>query len=86
MCKIKIIKTMFNFFRKKNKKEAPAPVDLNKESQNMLNCMNNLGLKIDQVEKQLKAQHQIYRTVCNPIIKEEEKYMNNIEIIYQVLK
>ena len=52
----------------------------------MLNCMNNLGLKIDQVEKQLKAQHQIYRTVCNPIIKEEEKYMNNIEIIYQVLK
>ena len=52
----------------------------------MLNCMNDLSLKIDQVEKQLKAQHQIYRTVCNPIIKEEEKYMNNIEIIYQVLK
>ena len=85
MCKIKIIK-MFNFFRKKNKKEAPAPVDLNKESQNKSNRMNDLGLKIDQVEKQLKAQHQIYRTVCNPIIKEEEKYMNNIEIIYQVLK
>ena len=85
MCKIKIIK-MFNFFRKNNKKEAPAPVDLNKESQNKSNRMNDLGLKIDQVQKQLKAQHQIYRTVCNPIIKEEEKYMNNIEIIYQVLK
>ena len=54
MCKIKIIK-MFNFFRKKNKKEAPAPVDLNKESQNMPNRMNDLALKIDQVEKQLKA-------------------------------
>ena len=85
MCKIKIIK-MFNFFRKKNKKEAPAPVDLNKESQNMLNCMNDLGLKIDQEEKQLKAKHQIYRTASNPIIKEEEKCMNNIVIIYQVLK
>ena len=85
MCKIKIIK-MFNFFRKNNKKEAPAPVDLNKESKNMLNCMNDLGLKIDQVEKQLKAKYQIYRTACNPIIKEEEKCMNNIVIIYQVLK
>ena len=79
MCKIKIIK-MFNFFRKNNKKEAP--VDLNKESQNMLNCMNDLGLKIDQVEKQLKAQNQVYRTACNPIIKEEEKCMSNIVIIY----
>ena len=85
MSKIKIIK-MFNFFRKKNKKEAPAPVDLNKESKNMLNCMNDLGLKIDQVEKQLKAKYQIYRTACNPIIKEEEKCMSNIVIIYQVLK
>ena len=52
----------------------------------MLNCMNDLGLKIDQVEKQLKAKYQIYRTACNPIIKEEEKCMNNIVIIYQVLK
>ena len=85
MCKIKIIK-MFNFFRTNNKKEARAPVDLNKESQNKSNRMNDLGLKIDQVKKQLKAKHQIYRTTCNPIIKEEEKCMRNIVIIYQVLK
>ena len=34
--------------------------------------MNDIVLKIDQVDKQVKAQHQIYKTVLNPIIKEEE--------------
>ena len=56
---------MFNFFRKKNKKEAPAPIDLNKESQNMSNRMNDLALKIDQVEKQLKAVIQLLKKKKN---------------------
>ncbi len=47
---------MFNFFRKKNKKEAP--IDLNVESQKS-NSMNNIVLKIDQVDKQVKAQLQV---------------------------
>ena len=67
---IKIIKKMFNLFGKKNKKKAP--IDLNVESQNMSNSMNDIVLKIDQVDKQVKAQHQIYKTALNPIIKEEE--------------
>ena len=56
---------MFNFFRKKNKKEAPALVNLNKESQNMSNRMNDLALKIDQVEKQLKAVIQLLKKKKN---------------------
>lgn len=67
---IKIIKKMFNLFGKKNKKKAP--IDLNVESQNMSNSMNDIVLKIDQVDKQVKAQLQIYKTALNPIIKEEE--------------
>ena len=50
---IKKNKKMFNLFGKKNKKKAP--IDLNVESQNMSNSMNDIVLKIDQVEKQLKA-------------------------------
>ena len=61
---------MFNLFGKKNKKKAP--IDLNVESQNMSNSMNDIVLKIDQVDKQVKAQLQIYKTALNPIIKEEE--------------
>lgn len=34
--------------------------------------MNDIVLKIDQVDKQVKAQLQIYKTALNPIIKEEE--------------
>ena len=37
--------------------------------------MNDIVLKIDQVDKQVKAQLQIYKTA-----------LNNIVIIYQVLK
>ena len=66
---------MFNFFGKKQKKEAPRPVpiDLNVESQNMSNRMNDLALKIDQVDKQLKAQLQVYRTARNPTAKAQAK-------------
>ena len=66
---------MFNFFGQKPKKEAPRPVpiDLNVESQNMSNRMNDLALKIDQVDKQLKAQLQVYRTARNPTAKAQAK-------------
>ena len=45
---------MFNFFGKKNQKE-----EFKYREKNMSNRMNDLGLKIDQVEKQLKAQLQV---------------------------
>jgi hypothetical protein len=47
---------MFDFFGKKKQKQAPRPVpiDLNVQSQNMSNRMNDIALKIDQVENNLK--------------------------------
>jgi len=48
-------------------------IDLNVESQNMSNRMNDLALKIDQVDKQLKAQLQVYRTARNPTAKAQAK-------------
>ena len=66
---------MFNFFGNKKKKEAPKgpPIDLNVESQNMTNRMGDLQLKIEQTDKQLKAQLQVYRTARNPTAKAQAK-------------
>ena len=66
---------MFNFFGNKKKKEAPKgpPIDLNVESQNMTNRMGDIQLKIEQTDKQLKAQLQVYRTARNPTAKAQAK-------------
>ena len=41
----------------------------------MSNRMNDLALKIDQVDKQLKAQLQVYRLSLNPTTKAQAKAM-----------
>ena len=64
---------MFNFFKKKEEKPKPKPVDLNITSMNLSNKLNETSLKINAVDKELKSQLQIYRTARNPTQKAQAK-------------
>lgn len=64
---------MFNFFKKKEEKPKPKPVDLNITSMNISNKLNETSLKISAVDKELKSQLQIYRTARNPTQKAQAK-------------
>ena len=64
---------MFNFFKKKEEKPKPKPVDLNITSMNLSNKINETSLKINALDKELKSQLQIYRTARNPTQKAQAK-------------
>ena len=64
---------MFNFFKKKEEKPKPIPVDLNITSMNLSNKLNETSLKVNAIDKELKAQLQIYRTTRNPTQKAQAK-------------
>ena len=64
---------MFNFFKKKEEKPKPKPVDLNITSMNLSNKLNETSLKINALDKELKSQLQIYRTARNPTQKAQAK-------------
>ena len=57
---------MFNFFKKKEEKPKPVPVDLNMTSMNLSNKLNETSLKVNAIDKELKTQLQVYRTARNP--------------------
>ena len=68
---------MFEFFGKKSNKAPPKPqfqpVDLNATSQGISNRKNDTGLKLDQVEKELKAALLNYRQARTPQQKAQAK-------------
>ena len=64
---------MFNFFKKKEEKPKPIPVDLNITSMNLSNKLNETSLKVNAIDKELKAQLQIYRNERNPTKKAQAK-------------
>ena len=68
---------MFEFFGKKSNKDPPKsqfqPVDLNATSQGISNRKNDTGLKLDQVEKELKAALLNYRQARTPQQKAQAK-------------
>ena len=64
---------MFNFFKKKEEKPKPVPVDLNITSMNLSNKLNETSLKVNAIDKELKAQLQIYRNERNPTRKAQAK-------------
>lgn len=65
---------MFNFFGKKKKEEPkPKPIDLNITSMNLSNKMNETNLKVQAIDKELKAQLQLYRSARNPTQKAQAK-------------
>ena len=64
---------MFNFFKKKEEKPKPKPVDLNITSMNLSNKLNETSLKINALDKELKSQLQIYRAARNPTQKAQAK-------------
>ena len=64
---------MFNFFKKKEEKPKPVPVDLNITSMNLSNKLNETSLKVNAIDKELKAQLQVYRTARNPTQKAQAK-------------
>ena len=57
---------------KKQVKDEPK-VDLNIESNNMGNKMKELASKIEEIDRQLKAQLQVFKTVKNPTSKAQAK-------------
>ena len=68
---------MFEFFGKKSNKAPPKPqfqpVDLNATSQGISNRKNDTNLKLDQVEKELKAALLNYRQARTPQQKAQAK-------------
>ena len=64
---------MFSFFKKKKEEPKPKPVDLNITSLNLSNKINDTSLKINAIDKELKAQLQVYRTARNPTAKAQAK-------------
>ena len=64
---------MFNFFKQKEEKPKPVPVDLNITSMNLSNKLNETSLKVNAIDKELKAQLQVYRTARNPTQKVQAK-------------
>ena len=68
---------MFEFFGKKSNKAPPKPqfqpVDLNATSHGISNRKNDTGLKLDQVEKELKAALLNYRQARTPQQKAQAK-------------
>ena len=64
---------MFNFFKKKEEKPKPVPVDLNITSMNLSNKLNETSLKVNAIDKELKAQLQIYRNERNPTSSSKEE-------------
>ena len=68
---------MFGFLGKKSNKAPPKPqfqpVDLNATSQGISNRKNDTGLKLDQVEKELKAALLNYRQARTPQQKAQAK-------------
>ena len=68
---------MFEFFGKKSNKAPPKPqfqpVDLNATSQGISNRKNDTSLKLDQVEKELKAALLNYRQARTPQQKAQAK-------------
>lgn len=64
---------MFSFFKKKKEEPKPKPVDLNITSMNLSNKINDTSLKINAIDKELKAQLQVYRTARNPTAKAQAK-------------
>ena len=64
---------MFGFGKKKKEEPKRPPPDLNNVSLNLSNKMNDMALKIQQTDKELRAQLTIMRTSGNPTAKAQAK-------------
>lgn len=70
---------MFNFFKKKEEKPKPVPVDLNITSMNLSNKLNETSLKVNAIDKELKAQLQICRNERNPTSSSKEESYSTLK-------
>ena len=64
---------MFGFGKKKKEEPKRPPPDLNNVSLNLSNKINDMALKIQQTDKELRAQLTIMRTSGNPTAKAQAK-------------
>ena len=64
---------MFGFGKKKKEEPQRPPPDLNNVSMNLSNKMNDMALKIQQTDKELRAQLTIMRSSGNPMAKAQAK-------------
>ena len=70
---------MFNVFKKNEEKPKPVPVDLNITSMNLSNKLNETSLKVNAIDKELKAQLQIYRNERNPTSSSKEESYSTLK-------